>query len=215
MVRKGRPPDGPPDLVVRDVQREDHRDSRFYGPAAPGRVQRPGQRVDKGEGSRVLRRRRPVCQRAGQRRVIESGWQHVLPVLPHLPVQSCPALEPGPVGCDSVKWLHREGGKWPHLPTRRGGRPASARTPIARRLSGRGTPSRWPPPAGTPSGRDGLAVRPNPRRHDKPAIADPTRTRAAPFSSPRYAAKGPRAESGCQPASLEHMPAAPSGPVQA
>jgi len=23
-------------------------------------------------------------------------------------------------GCDSVKWLHRDGGKWPHLPTRRG-----------------------------------------------------------------------------------------------
>jgi hypothetical protein len=23
-------------------------------------------------------------------------------------------------GCDSVKWLHRDGGKWPLLPTRRG-----------------------------------------------------------------------------------------------
>ena len=29
------------------------------------------------------------------------------------------ANEP-PAGCDSVKWLHRDGGKWPRLPTRRG-----------------------------------------------------------------------------------------------
>ena len=32
-------------------------------------------------------------------------------------------------GCDSVKWLHRDGGKWPHLPTRRG---------VVTRLSGPG-----------------------------------------------------------------------------
>ena len=62
----------------------------------------PGQLVSdhggellRGPGPQVDRNH--VRQQPGQRRVIEPGRQHVLPPLPHRPVQRSLALEPGPV----------------------------------------------------------------------------------------------------------------------